>query len=121
MEATWRREVLKGERVARITNVGRVSHIALASVSPSGRHAAALEVPVTLSGPAHCISSSWQCARNGARGHTEGTRAPKTVRNSEKCRDVNRQATNEISKNSQVRERACQFTSNRRPLHGALT
>jgi hypothetical protein len=70
VEATRRREVLMGERVARVTNVGRVDHIALASVSPSERHAAALEVHVTLSGPAHYISARvlWSIFTQHTRG-----------------------------------------------------
>jgi hypothetical protein len=51
------------------------------------------------------------------RGHT-------SARDGAKQREMPRRepaGTNEISKNSQVRERACQFTSNRRPLRGALT
>ena len=85
MEATWRREVLKGERVARITNVGRVSHIALASVSPSGRHAAALEVPVTLSGP----RTAFQAAGSAPGTAPEGTpRAHERQRRCETARNA---------------------------------
>jgi len=45
----------------------------------------------------------------------QGTWASETIRNSERCRDVNRPARNAISKTARWGKRACQFTSNRSP------